>query len=91
MRRRRQLSNRILASVVVIVTTTTFVGFALVTLGERNSLEHEYQRRALAVAQAFAATPSIRLALARHDAADRRLIQALAERHDTRPARPTSS
>jgi two-component system CitB family sensor kinase len=79
MRRRRQLSNRILASVVVIVSATTLVGFALVTLGERHDLEHQYQRRALGIAQTFASMPSIRLALARHDPADRRLIQSLAE------------
>jgi two-component system CitB family sensor kinase len=79
MRRRHQLSSRILASVVAILLASTLVGFALVTLRQRAELEHDYQQRALAVAQTFAATPSIRQALARRDAADRRLIQSLAE------------
>lgn len=80
MRRRRQLSNRILSSVVVILIASTLVGFALSTLRQRSELEHEYQLRALAVAETFAAMPSIREGLFRHDAADRRLIQTLAER-----------
>jgi len=79
MRRRHQLSSRILASVVAILLASTLVGFALVTLRQRAELEHEYQQRALAVAQTFAATPSIRQALARRSAADRRLIQSLAQ------------
>jgi two-component system CitB family sensor kinase len=79
MRRRHQLSSRILASVVAILLASTLVGFALVTLRQRAELEHEYQQRALAVAQTFAATPSIRQALARRSPADRRLIQSLAE------------
>src|SRR6202165_2187472 len=85
MRRRHQLSSRILASVVAILLASTLVGFALVTLRQRAELEHDYQQRALAVAQTFAATPSIRQALARRGAADRRLIQSLAEqvRHVT--------
>jgi two-component system CitB family sensor kinase len=79
MRRRHQLSSRILASVVAILLASTLVGFTLVTLRQRSELEHDYQQRALAVAQTFAATPSIRQALVRHNAADRRLIQSLAE------------
>ncbi|HEY2440853.1 MAG TPA: sensor histidine kinase [Solirubrobacteraceae bacterium] len=78
MRRRRQLSNRILTSVVGILVASTLVGFVLTALNEHAHLEHEYQQRALAVAKTFAAMPSIRLALARHDPADRRLIQSLA-------------
>jgi two-component system CitB family sensor kinase len=85
MRRRYQLSTRILASVVAILLASTLVGFALVTLKQRSELEHDYQQRALAVAQTFAATPSIRRALARRSPADQRLIQSLAEhvRHVT--------
>jgi two-component system, CitB family, sensor kinase len=79
MRGRHQLSSRILASVVAILLATTLVGFGLVTFRQRAELEHDYKQRALAVAQTFAATPSIRQALARHNAADRRLIQSLAE------------
>jgi two-component system CitB family sensor kinase len=85
MRRRYQLSTRILASVVAILLASTLVGFVLVTLRQRAELEHDYQQRALAVAQTFAATPSIRQALARRSPADQRLLQSLAEqvRHVT--------
>ena len=77
--RRGGLSNRILASVLAILVATTFVGFALDTLNRRSELLHEYQHRALVIAETFAAIPSIREALYRHDASDRRLIQALAQ------------
>jgi two-component system, CitB family, sensor kinase len=60
MRRRRQLSTRILASVVTILLASSLVGFALVTLRQRAEFEHDYQQRALAVAQTFATTPSLR-------------------------------
>jgi two-component system CitB family sensor kinase len=85
MRRRRQLSTRILASVIGILLASTLIGFVLVTLRQRADLQREYQRRALAVAQTFATTPSIRDALARRSPSDRRLIQSLAEqvRHET--------
>jgi len=78
-KRRRQLSNRILASVVGIVIASTVVGFVLVTLGQRSALEHQYQRRALAIAQTFAAIPSIREGLVRRSPGDRRLIESLAQ------------
>jgi two-component system CitB family sensor kinase len=80
MRRRRQLSNRILAAVVGILVTSTLVGFVLTTLNVRGELDRQYQRRALAIAQTFAETPSIREAMVKRDAAARRLIQSLAER-----------
>ncbi len=79
MRRRRQLSSRILASVVVILTASTLVGFVLVTLNQRRGLEHQYQLRALAIAQTFATMPSVREAMTRRNSADRRLIQSLAK------------
>jgi two-component system CitB family sensor kinase len=83
--RRGQLSNRIVVSVVAILFATTVIGLVLETLSRRSDLLHEYQRRALVVAQTFAAMPTIREALFRHDAADRREIQALAQevRHQT--------
>ena len=85
MRHKRQLSTRILASVVAILLASTLVGFALVTLRQRAEFEHDYQQRALAIAQTFATMPSIREALVRRSPADRRLIQSLAEqvRHET--------
>jgi two-component system CitB family sensor kinase len=79
MRRRRQLSNRILASVVLILVLSTVVGAVLQTVGHRAQLEREYQQRALAIAQTFAAMPTLREALARHNPADRREIQELAK------------
>ena len=79
MRRRRQLSNRILASVVGILVASTLVGFVLTTLSERAHLEHEYQQRALAIAETFAATPSIRQAIVQRTPAQRALIQSLAQ------------
>jgi two-component system, CitB family, sensor kinase len=84
-RRRRQLSTQILASVVGILLASTLVGFALVTLSQRAELERDYRQRALDVARTFAAMPSIRQALAARTPADRRMIQSLAEqvRHRT--------
>jgi two-component system CitB family sensor kinase len=79
MRRRHQLSSRILASVVVILTASTLVGFALVTLYQRRGLEHQYQLRALAIAQTFATMPPVREAMTRRNATDRWLIQSLAK------------
>jgi two-component system CitB family sensor kinase len=78
-RRRRQLSTQILASVVGILLASTLVGFALVTLSQRAELEHDYKQRALEVARTFAAMPTIRQALAARTPADRRMIQSLAE------------
>jgi two-component system, CitB family, sensor kinase len=85
MRRRRQLSSRILASVVAILVASTLVGFALVTFSQRAEFEHDYQQRALTIAQTFSAMPSIRQALTRRSPADQRLIQSLAQqiRHRT--------
>jgi two-component system, CitB family, sensor kinase len=85
MRRRRQLSTRILASVVGILLASTVVGFVLVTLSQRSELQRDYQQRALAIARTFAAMPTIRQALTTRTSAERRVIQSLAEevRHDT--------
>jgi two-component system, CitB family, sensor kinase len=85
MRRRRQLSTRILASVVGILLASTVVGFVLVTLSQRSELQRDYQQRALAIARTFAAMPAIRQALTTRTSAERRVIQSLAEevRHDT--------
>jgi two-component system CitB family sensor kinase len=80
MRRRRQLSNQILASVVGIVIASTLVGFTLTTLNERSQLRRQYQQRALSIAETFAVMPSIREAMARRTPADRARIQDLAER-----------
>jgi two-component system CitB family sensor kinase len=86
MRRRRQLSSRILASVVGILLASTLVGFVLITLSQRSELQRDYQQRALAIARTFAAMPTIRQALITRTPAERRLIQSVAEqvRHGTR-------
>jgi two-component system, CitB family, sensor kinase len=82
-RRRRQLSNRILASVVAILVASTVIGFLLVTLLQRGALERDYQRRALVVAETFAAMPSVQAGLEHGRPGG--LIQRLAEevRKDT--------
>ncbi|HLI61701.1 MAG TPA: sensor histidine kinase [Solirubrobacteraceae bacterium] len=77
--RRGKLSSRILTSVVAILIATTLIGFALDAANRRSELQHEYQERALSIAQTFAAMPSIREGLFRRDRADRRLIQRLAQ------------
>jgi two-component system, CitB family, sensor kinase len=77
--RRRQLSNRILTSVVGILIASTAVGLVLTTLSDRAHLEEQYKQRALAIAQTFAAMPSIRQAMAARTPADRRLIESLAQ------------
>ncbi|HSC02921.1 MAG TPA: sensor histidine kinase [Solirubrobacteraceae bacterium] len=79
LRRRRQLSSRILASVVGILLASTVVGFVLVTLNQRSELESQYEQRALAIARTFAAIPSIRQAAASPTPAARQSIQSLAE------------
>ncbi len=76
---RGKLSSRILASVGVILIATGLIGFGLNAINRRHELEHEYQERALAIAQTFAAMPSVRDGLYRHDPADRQLIQTLAQ------------
>jgi two-component system CitB family sensor kinase len=75
----RRLSTRILASVVVILLATTVVGFTLATLSQRAQLERQYQQRALAIAQTFAAIPSIRQAMVRPVPSPTGPIQRLAE------------
>ena len=84
LRRRRQLSTRILTSVVGILLASTVVGFVLITLSQRSELETQYEQRALAIARTFAAIPSIRQALDRPTPAARRLIQSLAKQVRTR-------
>ena len=79
MRRRRQLSNRILASVVVILTASTLIGFGLSTFGQRAQLEREYQQRALAIAETFAAMPSLHAALVNGGPSPTGVIQRLAQ------------
>ncbi|MGZ4165823.1 MAG: ATP-binding protein [Solirubrobacteraceae bacterium] len=63
----------------LILVLSTAIGVVLQTLGHRAQLEREYQQRALAIAQTFAAMPTVREALARHNPADRRELRTLAK------------
>ena len=85
MRRRRQLSSRILASVVGILLASTVVGFALVTLSQRRELQRDYQQQALQIARTFATMPAVRQTLLTGKPSQHGLIQSLAEqvRHAT--------
>ncbi|HET9074493.1 MAG TPA: sensor histidine kinase [Solirubrobacteraceae bacterium] len=77
--RRGKLSTRILASVVAILVATTLVGFGLNAMSRRSDLEHEYQQRALAIAQTFAAAPTVRAALLDPERQAAAIIQPLAQ------------
>ena len=77
--RRGKLSTRILASVVAILVASTLVGFGLNAMSRRSDLEHEYQQRALAIAQTFAATPTVRAAVAQPERRAAAIIQPLAQ------------
>jgi len=73
----RRLSTQILVVQVLIVAGTLLVGLALAFRGEQGRVDDEYERRALGVAQAVAATPEIARAIA---AADRSgVVQRRAE------------
>jgi two-component system CitB family sensor kinase len=78
MRRHRQLWSRIFASVLAILVASALVGFVLTALHERRQFVEEYQRRALAIAQTFAADPALRAALAHPTPAGHALVRQLA-------------
>jgi two-component system CitB family sensor kinase len=63
----RRLSTQILVFQVVIVAGTLFVGLALAFRGEQGRVDDEYERRALGVARAVAATPEFARAIAGAD------------------------
>ena len=67
--RRGQLSNRILASVVAILVATTVVGLCARHTSRRTQLGTSTSVGRSRSPQTFAAMPSIREALYRHDAA----------------------
>ncbi len=76
--RRGKLSNRILLSVAAILVATTVVGLGLNTISRRTELEHEYQDRALAIAQTVAAMPTVRDGLTDPTATNSLQIQRVA-------------
>ena len=63
----RRLSTQILVFQVLIVAGTLLVGLALAFGGEQSRVDDEYERRALGVAQAVAATPEIARAIEAED------------------------
>jgi two-component system CitB family sensor kinase len=65
--RRRRLSTQIFAFQALILLLTIVVGGVLAFRASRARLDHEYERRALAVAQSVAADPQIARAVAAGD------------------------
>jgi two-component system CitB family sensor kinase len=63
-RRTSKLSTRILVSQLTILIITMGVGFLLYVLQVRDTLDRQYEQRALTVAQSVAAIPEIRQAVA---------------------------
>ncbi|MEZ0089631.1 ATP-binding protein [Streptacidiphilus sp. EB129] len=60
---RHRLSTRILAGQLAILGITSVIGFLLFAVAQRSQLDHEYEQRALAIAQITAAEPQIRSAM----------------------------
>ncbi len=77
MRRNLALSTRIMLLQFGIVASTALVGFALTVHLTREQLDHQYGQRALAIAEAVAASPTIRDAFDDPDPAE--TIQPVAE------------
>jgi len=77
MRRGRRLSTQILVSQLTILLVALVAGFALYAAAVRRELDHQYERRALSIAQAAAVMPQIRTAMARGD--PDRVVARLAE------------
>ena len=82
-RRHRSLSTRILVAQLAVLVVTGLIGFGLWALQLRGELDHQYEQRALAIAESVASMPEIRTAIAAED--PHHVIQPLAEqvRHQT--------
>jgi two-component system, CitB family, sensor kinase len=65
--RRRRLSSQIFASQALILVVTLLVGCVLALRAAQQRLDHESERRALAVAQSVAADPEVTRAIAAGD------------------------
>lgn len=63
LRRRRTLSAQLLIAQVVVLALAGGIGYALWARTVRTQLDHEYEQRALAIAQATAAVPQVITAL----------------------------
>ncbi len=67
MRHGRRLSTQILVSQLTILLVALVAGFGLYAAAARQQLDHQYEQRALSIAQAAAAMPQIRSAMAQGD------------------------
>ncbi len=74
----RKLSARILVSQLLILAITSAIGFVLFAYAQRDALDHEYQSRALAIAQTAATDPQIVRAMADGTGGD--VVQTVAGR-----------
>jgi two-component system, CitB family, sensor kinase len=73
----RTLSTKILGGQVIVLLVAGAIGFAFSKRGVRQLVDHQYEQRALAIAETTATMPSIRAALADGDA--HRTVQGLAQ------------
>lgn len=79
--RKRRLYRRILLTQLVILLATSAVGFVLFAFAQRRVLDHDYEQRAVAVAQTAAHNPLIRAAMATGEPpGPRSVVQAEAQR-----------
>lgn len=79
MRRRiRRLSSQIFLAQLVILVGSLAVGFVLFATTARANLDHEYQSRAAAIAQAFAENPSVQDCMATEDPGCQPMLQRVA-------------
>jgi two-component system, CitB family, sensor kinase len=75
--RTRTLSTQILGGQVIVLLVAGAIGFAFSVRAVRRLVDHQYEQRALAIAETTAIMPSIRAALADGDA--KRTVESLAE------------
>ena len=76
----RKLSTQILVSQLAILTATVIIGFALFANVQRSELDHQYEQRAGAIAQAVAGVPDIQACLQGIQDQCRESIQSVASR-----------
>jgi two-component system CitB family sensor kinase len=83
--RRARLSSQIFAAQLVILAATVLIGFGLLVRTERANLDHQFERRAVTIAEAAAGVPRIRSCLAEPRPGCPADVQHIASRiqHDT--------
>src|SRR4051794_41877236 len=84
--RHRRLSSQIFAFLALILLVTIMFGCLLALRASQQRLDHESERRALAVAEAVAAEPEVAEAVAAHDPSGGVQTRAEAGRPAPRPA-----